>query len=233
MEKNEMLFRWPHASRQNECFSSNSDTTHDLCPGRYLWLAFLSKAFNVSRLAIVEPLCSRCNNKENRHQSKQPKKVAASLKKKVEICFSSALWLPMRLILIWRQWKVWNISSDSCNATIPLVADEFSRNPFTRNRQQLAAPSTNECTEAQKERFAFFFLSSHSTMSLYHWNYMNLISFYSINSMRFPVTMRLNRMHIAVAQVATDNIIKRNDSEPCASGHFSMKNKNSLQTENE
>lgn len=75
--KNGMLFRWPHASRKmsasHQIQMPRMSIEHDLCPGQHLWLAFLSKAFNMCRGsqrhgAIVR---ARCNNEENRHQSKQ------------------------------------------------------------------------------------------------------------------------------------------------------------------
>lgn len=68
-------------------------------------------------------------------------------------------------------------------ATIPILADESSRNclfffipSHTEIWQQLAAPSTNECTEAQKERFAFFHLPYDVVISL-KWYEFNSILF--------------------------------------------------------
>lgn len=94
---------------------------------------------------------------ENRHQSKQSKKVVLNFSRRRHSKRKSKFVFFFRCLGCECDWFRFDIY-EKCEifqmiaATIPLLIDESSCNsrflPFTRQRQPPPAPSTNECAEA-------------------------------------------------------------------------------------
>lgn len=172
--------------KKNECFSSNSDATHDLCPGRQslIGISFENpqcvEACNRGAIVLKVQQWEKTDTNPNNRKKWYWIFLGGVTQKESRnlFFFFPLLGLRMRLISIWHLWKVWNISNDSCNHSA------FDRWVFMQQSLSPIHTATPATASAIYERMCgsvtgtvrFFSLSHYIVkMSLYRWNDMNLI----------------------------------------------------------
>lgn len=126
-----MLFRWPHASQKMSASHQIRVLAWPMSCSIHIWLVFLFRHWMRFKPSMCQglqwvPLCSRCNNTEQYTPIQTIKMCLWTFGGVIQK--ESRRTILLRLILIWRQYKVWRISSAfiASSSRKPLINDGLS-----------------------------------------------------------------------------------------------------------